>query len=82
MEIPIDPSYTATAGGYYATAYVSLPFPLADGTNACSLCIIRAVKADTKVLASSAQHGSSLNVRTAGFLVASAVVLVTLGAGR
>ncbi|KAI5453072.1 hypothetical protein NCC49_006101 [Naganishia albida] len=60
MEIPIDPSYTATAGGYYATA---------------------AVKADTKVLASSAQHGSSLNMRTAGFLVASAVVLVTLGAG-
>ncbi|KAJ9098032.1 hypothetical protein QFC20_006063 [Naganishia adeliensis] len=60
MEIPIDPTYTATAGGYYATALV---------------------KPDTKVLASSAQPSMSLSRRTAGLVVASAVVLAALGAG-
>jgi hypothetical protein len=81
MEIPIDPSYIATAGGYYATAYVPFPFHALDYANAFSLWSNSVSSPEIKKLASSAPHGSALNSRTAGLVVAGAVALVTLGAG-
>lgn len=81
MEIPIDPTYTATAGGYYATAYVHQIPRAPHETKTSPFRSCRLVKPDTKVLASSAQPSMSLSRRTAGLVVASAVVLAALGAG-